>query len=137
MPGNLQTFSPVNPLKRDLQLEVRSQFRSKLEHQFFWHLPDAFDQPRLGPGAQASHSEPFLRHIRLKLACLCGACTRCLGRPGYNLGTLLESDAGLRTRGCLVVTGCSLPNVCCRLIMKTREGRWGCVRCESLERFNA
>jgi hypothetical protein len=41
---------------------------------------------------------------RLKLGGLCGACTRCLGRPGYNLGTLLEFSAGLRARGCLFTT---------------------------------
>jgi hypothetical protein len=32
----------------------------------------------------------------LRLKPFCGRCARCLGRPGYNLGMLLEVDTGLR-----------------------------------------
>jgi hypothetical protein len=52
-------------------------------------------------------SDCFRALTHPKLCDLCGACTRCLGRPGYNLGMLLEFSAGLRARGCLFTSAWS------------------------------
>jgi hypothetical protein len=53
--GHFADFNPTGftprTLEHDLQLEVHSQFRSNLEHQFFWYLSNPFDQPRFGDAA--------------------------------------------------------------------------------------